>query len=154
MLKLESPEFIIFDSYLSAIKNSVGTKIFRNLFVKINGKKNDVLKNGDLSCAYFVSSVLYLFGLIKEKHATVDGALKDMEKSGWKEIKKPKIGCVILWDLKNEQRHIGFYMGEKSAISHRPEKRTPVKHHWTYGIDKNGNPKRKILAFYWSKKLD
>jgi hypothetical protein len=144
---------LFFDSYFSAIKNSVGTKMFRNLFLNVNGKKSDVLKNGDLSCAYFVSSILYLFGLIKEKHATVDGTLMDMEKSGWREIKKPEIGSVILWETQKKHEHLGFYLGEKSAISHRPEKRFPIKHHWTYGTDKNGNPKRKIIAFYWNKKL-
>lgn len=153
MVKRGKSKLLIFDSYLATIKNSVGTKMFRNLFLNVNGKKTDVLKNGDLSCAYFVSSILYLFGLIKEKHATVDGSIKGMKRFGWKIIKKPKIGCVILWDLKDGHRHLGFYLGGKSAISHRPEKRVPVKHHWTYGVDKNGNPKRKILAFHWNDKL-
>jgi hypothetical protein len=143
----------LFDSYLSAIKNSVGTKMFRNFFLEANGKKIDILKNGKVSCASFVSSILYLFKLIGDSHATIDSTLKDMEKSGWKEIKKPKIGCVILWENQKGHRHLGFYLGGKSTISHRPEKRTPVKHHWTYGVDKNGNPKRKIIAFFWNDKL-
>ena len=159
-MKTNKLKLMIFDSYLSAIKNSVGTKIFRNLFFNVNGKKKDILKNGDLSCAYFISSILYLFGLIKEKHATVDGALKDMKKSGWKEIKNPKPGCIILWDykpLKNGKlgnRHLSFYLSGKSAISHRSEKRMPIRHDLNRGTGKNIIPIRKIIAFYWNKKLD
>jgi hypothetical protein len=91
----------------------------------------------------------------------VDGTLKDMKKSGWKEIpfdfaqgkQKPKLGCVILWENQRGHEHLGFYIGEESAISHRLEKRMPIEHYWTYGVDKNGNPKRKIISLYWNNKL-
>jgi len=33
------------DSYLAVIKNSVGSKTFRNFYAKVNGKKQDLLKN-------------------------------------------------------------------------------------------------------------
>jgi hypothetical protein len=63
------------------IKNSVGSKLFRNSFFLIDGKKQDVLRNGDLSCAIYVSSILRLMDLIPEIHTTVKGTVKAMEKS-------------------------------------------------------------------------
>jgi len=43
-----------------------------------------------LDCAFFVSSILLMFGLIKKNHATVKNTLADMQKSGWQKIKKPR----------------------------------------------------------------
>ncbi len=128
--------------------------MFRNLFFDVKGKKADILKNGNLSCAVFVSSVLYLFKLISGTHATINSTLADMKKSGCREIKKPKIGCLALWDYEKGHRHLGFYIGKKSAVSNDSQKRIIARHHWTYGTDKNKKPKRKILSFYWNKKLD
>ena len=145
---------LFFDSYLATIKNSVDSKIFSNLFFNIKSKKTDILKSGKLSCAVFVSSVLYLFKMIRDRHATVDSTLADMKKSGWKEIKEPKIGCVILWDYDKGHRHLGFYTGADSAISNDSKKGKISKHHYTYGFNKKKNPKREIVAFYWNKKLD
>jgi len=34
---------ILFDTYIAVIKNSVGSKIFRNSYAKINNKKTDLL---------------------------------------------------------------------------------------------------------------
>ena len=69
-------------SYVAVIKNSIGTKMFRNFYAEINGQKKDVLENGELSCAFFASAILHLFQLIKEPHRTVASTIKDMDKSG------------------------------------------------------------------------
>ena len=150
---------IIFDTYIAVIKNSVGSKMFRNSYAKVDGKKTDIMKNGDLSCAWFVSSLLYLFKLIKDAHATVNGTIKDLQQSGWKKIKKPKIGNVIVWEKidfgnKDFHKHIGFYIGNNKAISTSNSKKgQPIIHHWTYGIKRN-KPVRKVKAIFWHKKLN
>lgn len=147
--------FILFDSYLAFIKNSVGSNLFRNVFAKVNGRKKDVTNNGELSCAFFASSTLCLFRLIKNVHFTVDSTVNDLKKSGWQEIKKPKIGCVLVWDKtksNNRHKHIGFYLGNNKAISNSSEKGHPLIHHWTFG-NRKGEPERKIEAIYWHKKL-
>jgi hypothetical protein len=77
-----------------------------------------------------------------------------MKKSGWEKTKKPKPGCVILWENQKGHEHLGFYFGKKSAISNDSKKKIISEHHWTYGADKNGKPKRKIIGLYWNKKLD
>jgi hypothetical protein len=140
------------DSYLAVIKNSVGSKLFRNFYAQVNGKKKDILRNGELSCAFFVSSILKIFDLISKTHFTVKNVVEDLKKSGWKEIKKPKIGSVIVWERKKfskeVHRHIGFYVKKNIAISNSSKKKTPIFHHFTF------NKKRKIEAIFWHKNLE
>lgn len=129
-------ELVLNETYLVAIKNSVGTKIFRNLFARVGRKTKDITENGNLSCAFYVSSILYLFKLIKEIHATVNGTVRDLKESGWVEIKKPKNGCVLVWEEKkfkngNSHKHIGFYIGNQIAISNNSKLGYPTVHRWT-----------------------
>ena len=142
---------ILFDSYIVAIKNSVGTKMFRNYYALVDREQHDIMKNGDLSCAFYVSSVLRIFDLINEVHRTVDGAVSDMKKSRWRKIKKPKIGAVLVWEKKDfgdvYHKHIGFYIGDSKAISNSAQKKTPVIHNWTF------QNTRKVEATYWHSRL-
>lgn len=143
------------DSYFRFIKNSVGAGAWRNFYAFVGGKKQDVLKNGDLSCAFFATSVLLIFGLIKKTHFTVKGAIYDLKQSGWREINEIKPGAVLIWG-KNEMfnnEHIGFCLNNKSAISNYFKKKRPFRHHITYGI-KNGKPIRKIIKIFWHEKLN
>lgn len=141
---------LILETYLAIIKNSVKSKMFRNFYAKVNNKKTDIMKKGDLSCAFYVSSVLVLFQLINKIHATVDGLVEDLEKSGWREIKtkeKLKIGDVLIWEevvfKKNDKhKHIGFFMGNNRAISNSSRLRFPVEHHFTF------RDKRKIEKIF------
>src|SRR3989344_5072067 len=96
-IKKQKVEPILMDTYLAIIKNSIGSKMFSNLYAKLDNKKLDITKNGNLSCAFYVSSILFLFKLVKEIHATVNGTLKDLKESGWTKIEKPRIGCVLIW---------------------------------------------------------
>lgn len=148
---------ILFDTYITVIKNSVGSNIFRNLYAKVNRKKTDIAENGNLSCALFVSSVIYWFKLTKNLHATVDGAVKDLEESGWKKIEKPRTESIIVWE-KNDfgggglHKHIGFYIENKKAISNSSKLKQPTEHHWTFGNIKN-KPMRKVQSIFWNDKL-
>jgi len=142
-------ELLKYKSYLKMIKNSVGTKMFRNLYLEKDGKEIDATKNGNLSCAFFVSNVLLMWGMISEGHAIVERTTEDMKKNGWQEIAKSKIkpGDVIVWEKQitpNGKLHLhnGFYIGDKKAISNYYKMKTPVIHSW----DCNG--KRKIIAVY------
>ena len=139
-------KLLVFDSYLKMIKNSVGTKMFRNLYLEINGKKIDAIRDGNFSCAFFVSNILLIWGLISEGHANVPSITKDMIKNGWKKISKEDIkpGDVIIWEKRlgtdgKMHYHNGFYIGNKKAISTDDKKRTPIIHKWDY---------KKIIAVY------
>jgi len=146
-------EILFYQSYLAMIKGSRDSQMFRHIYILNNGKKKDILKNGELSCAYYVSSILKVFNLLDHKispHATVGGLVKNMLVHGWKETKKLKPGNVLVWeDIEFEDKeihsHIGFYLGKDNAISNRYEKGVPVIHHYTY------NQKRKIIQILTHK---
>lgn len=152
-MRTKKVKLLVFENYLTTIRNGVGTKMFRNLFVEIDGRKTDAAKNGLLSCSLFASTVLVIFKLINEIHATVRSTIIDMEDLGWYKIRKPRIGAILLWEKKDDHKHLGFYMSARKAISNNSQNRLPSWHHWTFGI-KNGRPVRKVEAIYWHKRLD
>ncbi len=151
--KTEKIERMIFPSYIKMIENSTGSNLFRNFYIKKSGKKEDVMKDGELSCAFFVSSILLLFGLLDCMHGTVEGTVKDMQKNKWEEIDTLKKGCVIVWEKKDNNNdgdfhyHIGFFIGNNKAVSNSFTKKTPLCHHHTY------DGKRKIERIFWNSAL-
>ena len=56
------------ENYLAVIRNSVGSKLFNNFYVEGSGQPKDLLDDGYNSCAYYVSSILKMFNLIKDIH--------------------------------------------------------------------------------------
>jgi hypothetical protein len=143
-------ELLRHDTYVGLIQNSIGAKLFQNLFAKVNGKKMDILKGGEFSCAFYVSSLLVIAGFMKKPHATVKSTQKDLEASGWKRAARPKYGDILIWeatDTSKMHEHIGFYGGADKAISNSDTKHMPVLHHMYYGL-KKGKPNRKITAVY------
>ncbi|MDA2935843.1 hypothetical protein MYX06_01315 [Patescibacteria group bacterium AH-259-L05] len=146
------------DSYLAIIENSAGTKLFQKFYVKVDKRKIDAVKGGRFSCAFFVSFILHNFNLIKQAHITVDSTLDDMEKSGWKEIKRLRKGAVLEWEEKefpdkSIHKHLGFYIGNNQAISNSTRHRKPVRHHMTFG-PQSSKKYRKIIAMYWHPKFN
>lgn len=140
-------ELLVKDSYLHMVRQSIGSTMFRNLYAQINGESQDILKDGDLSCAYFVSTILHHFKLIASPHATVSGTVKDLEKSGWQKIEAPIVGAVVVWEKASQagdepHEHIGFVSGDSKAISNSYIERVPVEHDLTFGGT------RKITAIY------
>lgn len=132
---------------INTLKKAEGSLIFRNLYLIKNNRSIDVLNNGRLSCAVFASSILKMFDLIKQRHATVSGTVEDLLKSGWQLTAQPQVGCVLVWENKIEKnrkhKHVGFYLGKNLAISNSSKLKYPAIHHWTYG-EKNNLPNRKI----------
>ncbi|OGY43557.1 MAG: hypothetical protein A3B89_03585 [Candidatus Buchananbacteria bacterium RIFCSPHIGHO2_02_FULL_40_13] len=122
------------DNYLVLIKNSIGGTTWRQAYGLINGRKKNLTQNGDLACAYFVSSILKIFDLIGNLHLTVTGTIKDLENSGWEKITKNKIspGDIIIWQAKNNHQHIGFYLGDKKAVSNDSKTGKIKSHHYTF----------------------
>ncbi len=121
-------------SYLAYITNSVGSKTFRNYYVQKGGKTFDVLKGGELSCAFFVSTVLIAFGLTKKIHFTVARTAEDLLKLGGKKVpvSKIKLGDVLIWNAIHNHggshNHIGFYLGKGRAVSNSEKKGMVVEH--------------------------
>lgn len=145
-------KLLFFDTYIDTIKNSVDSKIFQNLWAEEDGNKTDIIEAGKKACGLHVSGVLKWFDLIDSNHATVGGVIEDMKNSGWKKIEEPKPGCVIHWEEWSQggtpSEHLGFYIGDKKAISNDWKSKTPSVHHWTY------KDKRGIEDLYWHPKLE
>jgi hypothetical protein len=141
------------DSYLAVIKNAVGSNMFRNFYAEVNGEKRDILEDGNISCAIFVSTVLLMFKFISAAHVTVKSTVKDMLNNGWYEISEPRVGAVLHWESVdfgkgNMHEHIGFYIGNDKAISNNPELGYPLEHSFDY------DGKRKIEKIYWNDNLN
>lgn len=154
-LKAPRPQLkpLVRESYLAAIRNAIGSRMFRNYYVEIDGKTTDIAKDGELSCAIFASAVLTLSGLIKGPHATVTSTVRDLKESGWLPVSEPQTGAVLVWkpsDLGGSEPHghIGFYMGDDRAISNSTTQGVPVGHHWTY------EGSREIAEILWNPALE
>ncbi|MFB6212920.1 MAG: hypothetical protein ABEI53_03880 [Candidatus Magasanikbacteria bacterium] len=157
MSKKEDSKLLFFDSYISAIENSVGSKSFQTLWAETDSGKKDILNKGQFSCAVYMTRILLWFDLVNEVHATVSGTVEDLKNCGWFEIEKPKRGCILEWEPKkqngSENKHIGFYLGDEIAVSNSRNNRFPIKHHYKYGkVD--SEPVRKIEKIYWHPKLE
>lgn len=142
---------LLFETYLAMINNAVGSQMFKNGYASIDGIKTDVLKDGELSCAIFVSSILRIFGLIDDIHATVSSTVKKMEEFGWQKTEELKPGCVLTWEAidfgsGDSHSHIGFYVGQDEAVSNDFRTKKIIKHHFKYEGDELG--RREILAIY------
>ncbi|MHB1163503.1 MAG: hypothetical protein ACYCZZ_03220 [Minisyncoccota bacterium] len=146
------------ESYLAMIRNAEGTHLFRNLYATVDGDRQDILKDGQLSCAAFVSFVLHSFYLVETPHATVAGLERDLLNSGWHKVETPSPGDVLVWESKlqgdAETAHVGFYLGDDHAISNDWQMRVPAKHHMTFGSHPDGTPSRAITAIYTSSFLE
>ncbi len=137
-------------TYLQMIQNSLGTKMFRNVYVDDGQGSKDILNNGELSCAVYVSAVLLLNALIERPHATVSSLERTMKQKGWQTVpeNQVKAGDIIVWEhatfsAGDAHRHIGFYIGKGVAISNHYEKGYPVEHDWkkdNRGVEKIYRP--------------
>ena len=139
------PRRLIKKTFLKLIRNSVGTRMFRNFYLEQYDEIFDATKNGELSCAFYVSSLLAIFHFINNVHGTIENTRKDLEASGWTEVNQPAVGSVIIWEPAKGQdlnEHIGFYIGRGKAISNNSTKKKIVEHDLTY------ENTRKIKAIY------
>lgn len=145
-------------TFLKMILNSCGSLMWKNNYGLIDNKEIDLVQNGNLSCAFYVSSLLKLFDLISDVHLTVKSTEKELLKNGFKKIpvsKNMPKGTVIIWKKKKELNiytnkkedhlHIGFYVGNEKAVSMSSFNGFPIIHHYLY------NNTRKIAKAYYKK---
>jgi len=144
-------EPILFDTYQAVIKNSIDSRMFTNAYALVDNEKKDIVENGELSCAFFVSTTLLIFKLVKEMHVTVRGTERDMLASGWIKIEQPRPGSVLIWgdnstDGKAENPHIGFCTGKDTAVSNSSKQKKITEHPLQSG--------RVLESIYWHPRLD
>jgi hypothetical protein len=125
-----------YETYLAAIRGSVGARMFRHLYATVDGEPQDIVRGGEIACAYYASWILFHFNLIKEPHATVDGLVRDLlDHSGWKreDLSCRRPGAVLEWDKQFQadgtlHGHVGFCTGAYTAISHSAKTHHPDEH--------------------------
>jgi hypothetical protein len=143
-------------SYLAMVRNSVQgeVRMFRNLYALVDGQEQDILRDGQVSCAVFVSAILTLNKLVDGPHAVVPSTEKAMAAAGWTQIPDLREGAVVTWEPVTyadgaTHWHVGFYMGNNRAISNASnDTGVPKEHHSTY------DGKRQIVRIWWHPALD
>lgn len=115
---------------LSYIHGAVGTELFQNIYVRdSNGRQFDALAGGERSCAYVVSTILTMCGLIDRPHAVTATTLEAMKAAGWQAAEKPVAGAVACWPPSDSQpAHIGFYLDEQTYMSNSSAHRVATLH--------------------------
>lgn len=148
----------LWESLYAALEGSVGTAQYRTLYRRMpDGTLDDVIDNGDLGCAYFVSSMLSAFGLISHGvHTTVRMTLSDMQESGWIEVGDPEPGSVVLWGEKHGDDgrphfHMGICVDPTHAIEHSAITKSPRKIGITELKMPDGSPRPPIAYFVHPK---
>ena len=137
------------------LENSLGVKLWRNFYYQ----DRDVMEGGDLSCAFFVSTLLLMLQAVPKRHGTVHHlTVLDMPEYGWREVpvdEAYEFGDVLVWDYAQQgnstgkHQHVGFFWGEDQAISNSSSQGCPVRHHYTY---EDTRPIVKVLRFGgWSE---
>ena len=150
---------VIIDTYQSLmvmVRNSAkgDNHMFRTVIATVDGETTDILRDGALSCGFFVSSILYINKLIRDMHTGVAGLERDMAASGWVQIPELREGAVIIWEPKEGSGgvlhlHTGFYVGNNRAISNGSNtSHIPEEHHVTY------EGTREIGRMWWHQSLD
>lgn len=130
---------LYFKTYLQLLENSVGSAAFRNFYMQApDGTEFDAMDNGDNSCAFFVSSVLTLFKKLSGIHGTIEATLRDARLSGWEPVAERDMqpGDLLVWEPATESdghEHIGFYLGDYTAVSTSSSQRIVVRHDAHYG---------------------
>jgi hypothetical protein len=160
------------------IQSSIGSSLWRHLYItKEDGTSKDILQDGNVSCAFYVSSLLKHFNLSPATYANVKSLELALLEYGWKEVNRENniqnipLGSLIIWGEKEgiekkdiygnmvgAHSHIGFYVGEDQAISNmsggfRDDNQsagTPGKHHYTYN---NTRPITSIISFNFTMTL-
>ena len=136
----DKPRRLYFETYLQLLRNSVGTEMFRNFYIRTaDGHERDALSDGSDSCAFYVSSVLTIFRKLSCAHGTVKSTVEDLVHSGWKpaDSSTTQAGDVIVWETMElaggQYKHIGFSIGDDRAVSTSWTEKRVVEHDARFG---------------------
>jgi hypothetical protein len=140
------------ETYLKMIENAIGTKLFNSIIVNKDGQKMDLLQNGEYSCAFFVSGILFLNLMIPQVKTTVNNLESLLQSSDkFEKVDTPKPGDIVFWEKilyedDTENRHVGFVWYEDKAISTNYKQSSVVLHDLIKEVEKHGV--RNVESFY------
>jgi len=146
-------EVLKYDTYISIIKNSVGSRLFNSFIVrsKATGDTEDILKDGEYSASFFVSSVLSLVQAVDKPTTTESGLERKLdEDKHWFEVSLEEVeaGDVLFYaDTTlvdgSTETHVGFALDDNQAVSISDQLRQVTKH------DLRLMPIKKIYRYIW-----
>lgn len=126
------------ETYLKTIENSVGTRLFNSAFVryKDTGEVKDIFNDGEYSCAYFVSSLLFLGEMLKKPSATVKSLREDIDADkNWQKVdlNSTQAGDIVFYektkfDDGTENAHVGFVLNSNEAVSTDYKSKVVARH--------------------------
>jgi hypothetical protein len=132
------PKILHWETYLKMVENSEGSRLFNSVIVEQGGQKVDLLNDGELSCATFVSNILYLNHFLSVQKTSVDSLEKVMLESLDFEVispadYEPQVGDVVFWEkIIGEDgvahRHVGLVLNEQEAISTSSASHQAIRH--------------------------
>ncbi|MEY3784276.1 MAG: hypothetical protein RLZZ230_598 [Candidatus Parcubacteria bacterium] len=146
-------EILKYDTYLSIINNSVGSRLFNSFIVRSRetGDTEDILKDGEYACAFFVSSVLTLVQAIDKPTTTESGLERKLtEDNRWFEVTLEEVeaGDVVFYEDTtlmdgSTETHVGFALDDNQAVSISDKLRLVTKH------DLRLMPIKKLYRHIW-----
>lgn len=151
-----------YKSYIDAIKWSVWSQAYRHFWINKWWKDIDILQDGNLSCAYYVSNLLKQFNLIKAWSANTKSTISMLlEKWRYEIDNQTNANDIPIWSVIVRQwwygndglhSHIWFFVWDENVISndsyqqdrsgmdYEEPQYCPIVHHynyrWTRKIDK------------------
>ena len=142
-------ERLLHKNLMYTIRASVGSEIFKHIYVrdKRDGREFDAMDDGSGACAFTVSGILALHGLIDHPHATVATTIARMKESGWTQTTHPKPGDVVQWAASGDHMHMAFYVGDGKVIGNSTKDRKTAEYNLT--LDDGREP----IAFYTHPQL-
>lgn len=132
-----------------SIQSIKGGELFKHIYVRDqrDGREFDAMDDGSGACAFTVSGILALHGLIDHPHATVATTVKHMQEAGWVKTSDPRPGDVVQWAALGDHMHMAFYIGDGKVIGNSTEQRKTAE----YGITLPDG--REPIAFYTHPQL-
>lgn len=159
ILKEEGYPLALLESYMAMVEGSVGSAQWRHLYVRREEDALDVIDDGDLACAYYVSSILHTFNLIDGGvHTTVVEIEHDLLQSGWSLVEEPCPGAIVFWGEKmgddgRVHRHLGICTSDCMAVHHDAKTKSPKREPIWSLVDHSGN-QRPVEKFYFHPLLE
>ncbi len=140
--------------------NSVGSKMWSKSFIfDSEGRVHDLYEDGNLSCAYHISTTLKMCELWKnEAVANVDSVVAKLPQNGWTEIEEPRVGAIVVYG-KNQlhrawaTRHIGIIVGEDEVVSNGSNSSHIIEKH-PLNYMKIGDNWREIESYWWHEDFE
>lgn len=136
----QSIEVLKKETYIKLLENSPGTRMFNSAFVRFvdTGEKKDILNDGEYSCAFFVTGILSMFGILDEPSATVATTKKKLLEKAWTVVGGESVaGDVLFWEESmfedgSLNMHVGFALSATEAVSTSYKEKMVVRHDITF----------------------